>query len=217
MVYTCGSENRDHNETYGAKSLNENLRVKVDKTRGVSSLESVYANACKLEKHSLLKIKIVYYKIGRSLTSDKKMSSEPAGKRLSIAVRDETKHALLVAKVGVCGLVTAHEALAAADNRGNDLVANLDGFACGVGLHVLTESDDFAGTLVTESYGNKSEGVALPLVYVSTAHATSLYSYKDIVILKGGNGEFLNLDLLLSSKHSYLSSLGNTRRRLGGR
>ena len=44
---------------------------------------------------------------------------------------------------------------------------------------------------------------------------TSLNLNEDVVILKGGNGELLNLDLLLSGEHSNLSSLGNTCGRLG--
>jgi hypothetical protein len=204
VVYTCRTKNRDHNKTYGTKTLNKNLGIKVDKTCGVSSLESVNAYACKLEKHSLLKVKIVYYEISRSLTSDKKVGSEPTGKRVSVAVRDKTKHALLVAKVGVSGLVTTYEALTATDNRGNDLVTYLDRLTCGIGLHVFTKSDDLAGTLMTESYRNKSEGVALPLVDVGAANAAALDLDENVVVLKCGNRKFLYFYFLCRRKHSDL-------------
>jgi hypothetical protein len=173
VVNTCGAEDGYHNKTYGAKSLNEYLGVEVDKTCGICSLESVNAYTRKLEKHSFLKVKIVYYEIGRSLTSDKKVGCEPACKGLSIAVRDKTEHALLVAKVGVGRLIAANEALAAADNGGNDLVTYLDGLTFGIHLYVLTESDDLTRALVAKRYGNNSKRVAFPFVNVCTTNATT--------------------------------------------
>jgi hypothetical protein len=174
----------------------------------------VNANARKLKKHSFLEVEVVYYEVGSALSSDEKVGCKPTGKGLCVVVVDKTEYALLVAEVGVGGLVTANVAVTAADNRGYDLVANLDRLACSVSLNVLTESDDLARALVTESYRNESEGIRAPLVYVGTANATALYLDENVVILKLRNGELLNLDLLLSGKHSNLRSLGNTGRRL---
>jgi hypothetical protein len=212
VVYTCRTKNGNHNETYGTETLNEHLGVKVNKTCGVSSLERVHTNASKLEQHSLLKVEIVYYEIGRSLTSDEKVSSEPTGEGVSVAVRNKAEHALLVAEVGVGGLVTADEALATADNRGDDLVADLDGLTCGIHLNVLTESDDLTCALVTESYGDKSERITLPLVNVGAANAATLYLDENVIVLKSGDGKFLDLYFFLSCKHSDLTGLGNTLR-----
>ena len=169
----------------------------------------MYANARKLEKHSLLKVEVINNEVGSTLAPDKEVGCKPTGKGVLITVGDETEHALLVAEVGVCGLVAADEALATADNAGNDLIADLDGVACGIHLDVLTEGNNLACTLVSESYGDKAEGVHLPLVYVGTANAASLNLYKDVVVTESGDRKFLHLNLFLGGKHSDLCGLGN--------
>ena len=209
MVYTCCAKHAYHNKTNRAKSLNENLGVEVNKTCCVCSLECVYANASKLKKHSLLQIEVVYYEISRALSTDEKVCCKPSCKRICITVVNKSEYALLVAKVSICRLVTANEAFATADNRGNDFVANLDRISCSISLNIFTESNDFSCSLVSESYRDKSERVALPLVNVSSANSTALNLNENVVVANLRNRELLNLDLLRSCEHCNLRSCGN--------
>ena len=213
MVNACCSEHAYHNESNGAKSLNKNLGIEVNKSGGICSLKSVNANACKLEKHSLLEVKVVYYKVGRALSAYEKVGCKPTGKGVCIAVMDKSENSLLVAKVSVCGLVTANEAFATADNGSNDLVANLYGISGSICLYIFTESNDLTCSLVTESYRDKSEGIALPLMNVSSAYATAFNLNENIVVTNGRHRKFLYLDGLGSCEHCNLRSSGNLCRR----
>jgi hypothetical protein len=116
-------------------------------------------------------------------------------------VADKTEYALLIAKVCVCGVVAADIAFAAGCNGCYDLVANLDGVAGCIAFYVFTESDDLACALVTENYGDKTEGVALPFVYVRTANARAFNLNEYVVILKFGNGKFFEFYFLCIRKH----------------
>ena len=121
---------------------------------------------------------------------------------------DQTEHALLVTKVGVGGMVAADLALSAGNNGGDELIADLDGIACGIELDVLTQTNDLTRALVTENDGDQSEGIALPLVHVGAAYAAALDTNEDIVILKHfGNGKFLDLNMLGRGQHCDLSDL----------
>ena len=86
MVYACCAKHAYHNESYRAESLNENLGVEINKSCLICSFKCVHANAGKLKEHSLFKVKIVYYEVGRALAADEKVCCKPAGKRILIAV-----------------------------------------------------------------------------------------------------------------------------------
>ena len=169
----------------------------------------MYANTSKLKYHSFVKVKVVNYKVCRALAADKKMCCEPAEEGLFIAVRDKTEYALLVAKVCCCGVVAADVAFAAGDNGCYHFIANLDGLTGCVCFDILTKSNDLACAFVSEDYGHKTERVCSPFVNVSTADACAFNFNEDIVILKFGNGEFLDLDSFCFCKHSNLSCLGD--------
>jgi hypothetical protein len=134
---------------------------------------------------------------------------EPTGERLSVVVLNKAEYALLVAKVGSCGMVTANEAFAAADNGGNDFVANLNGVARRIEFNVFTESNNLSGSLVSESYGDKSKGIAAPFVNVGAAYSAALHINENISVLKLWDGEFLDLDRFGSGKCCNLSGLWN--------
>ena len=178
----------------------------------------MYANAGKLKEHSFLKVEVVNNEVGRALSSYKEVGCKPTRKGVCVVMGDKTEHALLVAEVGVGGLVAADKALAAADNAGNNLVADLYGVARGIHLYVFTERDNLARSLVSEGYGDNAEWVSLPLVYVGSANAAALYFYEYIVVLKRGNGKFLYLNLFLGGKHCNLCGFGDfAARGCGGR
>jgi hypothetical protein len=138
------------------------------------------------------------------------MCCEPTGERLAVAVGVKSEYALLVAEVGICGLVAAYVAIAAADNAGYDLVAYFNGVSCGVALNVFAKSDDLACTLVSESYGYDAEGVLAPFVNVCSAYSASFSLYENIVVLKSGNGEFFNFNFLGSGKRCNLGGFGDS-------
>ena len=147
------------------------------------------------------------------------MGGKPARKRLRVVVGNESENALFVAEVGVCGMIAADVAFAAADDAGDELVAHFDGIARRVRLDVFAERDDLARALVSERYGNNPERIALPLVHVRTADAAALHLYENIVVPKGGNLKFLYLDVFRGGEHSHLRRLGEPcgRRALYGR
>ena len=62
---------------------------------------------------------------------------------------NKTENALLIAEVGVSGLVTADITITATDYARNDLIANFEGVAGRVFLNVYAERDNLARSLVT--------------------------------------------------------------------
>ena len=154
VVNTCSTQYRDHHQTYGAATLQQNLGTELDQTGCLRALQSVYANACKLEQHSLIEVQVVNLEVGNALAAlDYHVISEPTVEVVVGLVTDQTEYALLIAEVGSAGNHAACIALAAADNRGDDLVAYADGLTCGVELYVLTNCYNLTGTLVTKRYG----------------------------------------------------------------
>ena len=214
VVDTCGAENGDHYETNGTAALHENLGAEVKKTGLLASLKCVYANTRKLEDHSLLKVKLVNLEIGYTVAAlDYHIVCEPTVNSVTFSctslVTDQTENALIVTKIGSAGNHTASVAIAAADYGGNDLVANLQGLACGVAIYVFTDRNDLARALVTENYGNETEGVHFPLVYVGSADACALNSYENIVVAKRGDRDLLYFDFLRTGKHCNVSCCGD--------
>ena len=211
MVNTCSTQYRDHHQTYGAATLQQNLGTELDQTGCLRALQSVYANACKLEQHSLIEVQVVNLEVGNALAAlDYHVISEPTVEVVVGLVTDQTEYALLIAEVGSAGNHAACIALAAADNRGNDLVAYADGLACGIELHVLTNGYNLTGTLVTKRYGDQAEGVALPLVNVGAADTCALNLYQDVVIAQLGDGEFFYFNFLFAGQKSDVSGLGQS-------
>jgi hypothetical protein len=169
----------------------------------------VYANACKLKQHSLVEVEVVDLEVGHALAAlDYHVISEPTVEVVVGLVTDQTKYALLVTEVGSAGNHTARIALAAADNGGDDLIANADRLACGIELNVLTDSNDFAGAFVAKRYGDQTEGVGLPLVNVGATDTRTLYLYEDVVITQLGDGVFFYFNFLFACQKSYVSGLG---------
>jgi hypothetical protein len=169
----------------------------------------VYAYASKLKDHSFIEVEVVYHEVRSAFISDEHMCCKPTVEGVFFVVADKAEYALLIAKVCVCGVVAADVAFAAGCNGCSDFIANLDGVAGCIAFYVFTESDDLACALVTENYGDKTEGVALPFVYVCTANARAFNFNEDIVVLKFGNGKFFDFYFLCICEHCNLCCFGD--------
>ena len=173
------------------------------------------ADAGQLQDHTLVEVQLVDLEEGstRSLTAaDEHVVGEPTVGAVTLVgtslITDQAENALIGAEVGAAGGHAAVVAVAAGDDRGNDLVANTDGLAGGVLDDVLTAVDHLAGALVAENHGHKAEGIHLPLVNVGTADACALDLDEDVVLAQLRQGNLLDLDLLGADQHSYLGNLG---------
>ena len=205
MVDTGSAQYRAHQKADGAGAKHQNLSVEVKQAGGLSASDGVYADASGLQDHSLLNVQAVDLEISSALSSDEQVGCEPTVEGVILVLRHQTEDTLLVAQVGVTGMHTANVAFAAGDYRGNDLIADLQGLAGGVALDVLTKRNNLTGTLVAEDDGAHAEGVTLPLVHVSSAHARAFDLDQNVIVAELGNVNFLNFDFSGSGQYSDLS------------
>lgn len=77
------------------------------------------------------RVEVVDLKIGGALAADEQMGGEPAVQVPVGAVGDQAENALIVAQIGVAGMLAADAALAAADNRGYNAIPHLQGLSGG--------------------------------------------------------------------------------------
>ena len=123
-------------------------------------------------------------------------------------MRNQTEHTLLIAEVGVCGMIATDVAFATTDNARNDFIADFNGIARRIVLNVLTERDDFTRTFVTERYGNNPKGVPFPFVHVRTADSATLDFNENVVVLKRGNRVLFYFNFFLSGSIATFAVLG---------
>ena len=168
-------------------------------------------HARQLQQHPLLQVQVVDLEVGRALAADEQVGGEPAVQVFVRAVGNQAEDALVIAQVGGAGMQAADAAFAAADDRGHQLIAHLQGLAGGVALDILAQRHDFAGALVAENHRGQAEGVALPLVHVGAAHAAALYLDQNVVVAHLGHGEFLDLDGLGAGEHGDPGGGGDAR------
>ena len=82
------------------------------------------------------------------------------------------------------------------DHTCNNLIADLQRFACAVSLYVLAHLDDLAGSLVTERYRNQSERIFFEFMGICSTDTASIYFNEDISVPHFRDRELLYIIML---------------------
>ena len=109
-------------------------------------------------------------------------------------VFDKSVNAEAFAEVGNFGETTAVITLAAKKNRGNNLVANLDGVALGVGGNAFADSYNLTGSFVTENDLFISEGIVTVFVIVGTSDTAAFNLNENFAGAGGRNFDVAELN-----------------------
>jgi hypothetical protein len=133
----------------------------------------VNANASGFDEHSFINRHTVYNE-NRGVLANKNVLGKPTVVVMLCIVLNKTVNAKTFAKVGKFRVTAAVIALTAKKNRGNNLIANLDRIALGVNGNALTDSYNFARSLVTENDFLIAEGVVTVFVNIGAANAAAL-------------------------------------------
>ena len=212
VIDTRSTQHAKHHQADRAAALQKNLAVELEQTGGLAADEGMHANGGKLQQHSFLNIKAVDVEVGCAGAVNQQVIGEPAVEVMLAVVRDEAEDALLIAEVGVARMIAADSAFAALGDGGDDFIADLQRFACGIALDVLADGNNLAGAFVAENDRNVTERVALPLVNIGSADAAALDADENLIVADLGDGVFLDFNLADIGKHCDVSRLRN----LGG-
>ena len=102
------------------------------------------------------------------------------------------------------------------NHTGYNLVSYLQIISGTVFLYVFPHLYDFTGSLMSEGYGNQSEGIFFEFMGVGTADTAALHFNKDIVIPYLGDGEFFNVIMLQACKHGNTGCFRDFSRHISG-
>jgi hypothetical protein len=139
----------------------------------------VNANASRLDKHSLVNAHAVNNE-DRGILTNENVLCEPTVVVVISVVLDKTVNAKTCAEVRKLGITAAVVAFSAKKNRGNYLIANLDGIALCIDSNALADSYDLTCTLVAKNDLLVSKGIVTVLVNVSSADSAALNLYKNL-------------------------------------
>ena len=186
-VDNAGSlQNGDLHQTDGATALNQNGGGEVDDVGGLSAVPGVDTDASGLDQHTLVQSLVVDDEDGGVLT-DQDVLSKPAVVVMLCIVLDQAVNTQTGAQVGQFGIALAVIALAAQQDGGNDLVADLDGIALGVNGHAFADSDDFTGAFMAQNDFLVTKGIVTILMDVGAADAAAFNLNQDFTGTGGGD------------------------------
>ncbi|MEM0529413.1 hypothetical protein WGC32_03675 [Zongyangia sp. HA2173] len=116
---------------------------------------------------------------------------------MNIIIRHQAIATKIVTQIGAGWKIDAGRASATSKHRGDNFIANFQGFTSSIRFNIFAHFDDFASTLMTQYNWNITKRIILVLMSVS---ATDTYTFdfnKHLIVIDFGNIIFLNLKLSL--------------------
>ena len=205
---THGSENGDTDQTDRTAALNDNSAVKAENTRCLRSFNSVNQNRAGFDEDSGIEVEVAYVE-DCGTASDEDVIRKPTVEMYVVigkkAVNVSAAYVLLVEVVhGDIGVILE-------DHAGNNLIADREGLARAVLGYVFTHFNDLTCAFVTESNGDKTEGIALVFVRVGTANAAAFHFNENVIVADFGHGVLFDFNFFESCEHCNLRCLRNGR------
>ena len=206
---THRSENGDTDKTDRTATLNNDAGVEAENACCFCSFHSVDQNCARLDEDSGIEIEVAYVEYGGA-ASYEDIIGEPAVE-VNVIVGKKTVY-VCAADVLFVKVIHGDVGIVLEDHTSNNLITDGKGLACAVLLYVLTHLDDLACAFMTEGNGDKTKGVTLKFMRVSTANAAAFDLDENVIVADFGNGVFLDFKFFELCEHCNLSGLGEFAR-----
>ena len=203
------ANHRQEKKANRTATLNEDVAVELEVEDLLCLFDSVNDNGSRLDKDAQIAIHIGDVKHNAAFV-DLHVLAEPTVE-VVLRARHKTVNFAAIAKLGDFRSELASVASAAGLKTSDDLVANLKGLACEIGLDVLAERNDLARSFMAELNGAILEGITLVFMHVRAANATTFDLHENFIRADLGDCNFLqhHLARLFKNRHFALFRNGH--------